>query len=105
MSTRRFGPLILVLVLVAGLVAGAGATVLLFRRPATPPAMLRRAGLGREGRGMQFKKLFQVLVLGGAMVGAVAATACSQANAQDKAKKPPADAGTTNSAGSGVKGW
>jgi len=39
MSTRRFGPLILVLVLVAGLVAGAGATVLLFRRPATPPAM------------------------------------------------------------------
>ena len=55
---------------------------------------------------MQFKKLFQVLVLGGAMAGAVAATACSQANAQDKAKKPPADAGTKDSsAGGGVKGW
>ena len=68
--------------------------------------MLRRAGLGREGPGMQFKKLFQVLVLGGAMVGAVAATACSQAKAgDDKAKKPAADAGTSSSAGSGVKGW
>jgi flavin-dependent dehydrogenase len=56
---------------------------------------------------MQFKKLFQVLVVGGAMAGAVAATACSQANAQDKAKKPaPADAGTKDSsAGGGVKGW
>ena len=55
---------------------------------------------------MQFKKLFQVLVVGGAMAGAVAATACSQANAQDKAKKPPADAGTKDSSsGGGVKGW
>jgi hypothetical protein len=54
---------------------------------------------------MQFKKLFQVLVLGGAMVGAVAASACAQANAADKAKKPAADAGTTDSAGGGVKGW
>ncbi len=56
---------------------------------------------------MQFKKLFQVLVLGGAMAGAVAAAAgCSQANAQDKAKKPPpADAGTKDSASGGVKGW
>ncbi len=54
---------------------------------------------------MQFKKLFQVLVLGGAMAGAVAASACAQANAADKAKKPPADAGTTDSSGSGVKGW
>jgi Cu(I)/Ag(I) efflux system membrane fusion protein len=38
MSTRRFGPLALVLVLVAGLAAGAGATVLLLRHPATSPA-------------------------------------------------------------------
>jgi hypothetical protein len=53
---------------------------------------------------MQFKKLFQVLVLGGAMAGAVAASACAQANAADKAKKPPADAGSTESGG-GVKGW
>ena len=54
---------------------------------------------------MHFKKLFQVLVVGGAMAGAVAASACAQANAQDKAKKPPpADAGTTSS-GAGVKGW
>jgi hypothetical protein len=52
---------------------------------------------------MLFKKLFQVLVLGGAVIGASAG--CAQANAQDKGKKPPADAGTTNSAGSGVKGW
>jgi hypothetical protein len=55
---------------------------------------------------MQFKKLFQVLVLGGAMAGAVAATACSQANAQDKAKKPAPDAGTKDSSSAGgVKGW
>ena len=56
---------------------------------------------------MQFKKLFQVLVLGGAMVGAVAASACAQANAADKAKKPATDAGATDSssAGGGVKGW
>ena len=54
---------------------------------------------------MQFKKLFQVLVLGGAMAGAVAASACAQANAQDKAKKPPPDAGATSSPGGGVKGW
>lgn len=56
---------------------------------------------------MQFKKLFQVLVLGGAMVGAVAASACAQANAADKAKKPAADAGATDSSssGGGVKGW
>ena len=51
---------------------------------------------------MLFKKLFQVLVLGGAVVGA---SACAQANAQEKAKKPAADAGTTSSAGGGVKGW
>jgi hypothetical protein len=54
---------------------------------------------------MQFKKLFHVLVLGGAMAGAVAASACAQANAQDKAKKPPADAGTSSSSAGGVKGW
>jgi len=52
---------------------------------------------------MQFKKLFQVLVLGGAVIGASAG--CTQANAQEKGKKPAADAGTTNSAGGGVKGW
>ena len=52
---------------------------------------------------MQFKKLFQVLVLGGAVVGAGAG--CSQANAQDKAKKPPPDAGTQPQSGAGVKGW
>ncbi len=52
---------------------------------------------------MHFKKLFQVLVLGGAVVGA--ASGCAQANAQEKAKKPPADAGTTTEAGGGVKGW
>jgi len=58
----------------------------------------------RGGLGMQFKKLFQVLVLGGAVVGGAAA--CSQANAQDKSKKPPpADAGTQTQSGSGVKGW
>ena len=68
--------------------------------------MLRRAGLAGRNQGMQFKKLFQVLVLGGAMAGAVAASACAQANAQDKGKKPPpADAGTTGSSGGGVKGW
>jgi Cu(I)/Ag(I) efflux system membrane fusion protein len=38
MSTRRFGPLILVLVLVAGLAGGAGATLLLLRRPPSSPA-------------------------------------------------------------------
>ena len=55
---------------------------------------------------MQFKKLFHVLVLGGAMAGAVAASACAQANAQDKSKKaPPADAGTSSSSAGGVKGW
>ena len=56
---------------------------------------------------MQFKKLFQVLVLGGA--AAVAASGCSQANAQEKGKKPTvADAGTqtdSTSSGGGVKGW
>jgi len=51
---------------------------------------------------MQFKKLFQVLVLGGAVLGA---TGCSQANAQDKGKKPPPDAGASTQTGSGVKGW
>ena len=52
---------------------------------------------------MQFKKLFQVLVLGGAVIGAAAG--CAQANAQDKAKKPAPDAGAADSSGSGVKGW
>jgi hypothetical protein len=54
---------------------------------------------------MHFKKLFQVLVLGGAVVGAAAG--CAQANAADnKEKKPPVDAGTsTDSSGGGVKGW
>ena len=52
---------------------------------------------------MQFKKLFQVLVLGGAVVGAGAG--CSQANAQDKGKKPAVDAGTQTESGGGVKGW
>jgi len=50
---------------------------------------------------MHFKKLFQVLVLGGAVVGA--GTGCSQANAQDKGKQPAVDAGTES--GGGVKGW
>ncbi|HUM11175.1 MAG TPA: hypothetical protein VLT82_09530 [Myxococcaceae bacterium] len=50
---------------------------------------------------MHFKKLFQVLVLGGAVVGA--SSGCAQANAQDKDKKPPVDAGTQT--GGGVKGW
>ena len=52
---------------------------------------------------MHFKKLFQVLVLGGAVVGGAAG--CAQANAQGKDKKPPVDAGTTDSSGGGVKGW
>jgi hypothetical protein len=52
---------------------------------------------------MLFKKLFQVLVLGGAVVGASAG--CSQANAQQQGKKPAADAGTSSSSGGGVKGW
>ena len=53
---------------------------------------------------MQFKKLFQVLVLGGAVVGA-SAGCVPAANAQGKDKKPPpADAGTT-ATGGGVKGW
>ena len=53
---------------------------------------------------MLFKKLFQVLVLGGAVVGTSAG--CSQANAQDKGKKPAADAGATSApSGGGVKGW
>jgi hypothetical protein len=52
---------------------------------------------------MHFKKLFQVLVLGGAVVGAGAG--CTQANAQEKAKTPPVDAGTQPESGGGVKGW
>lgn len=53
---------------------------------------------------MHFKKLFQVLVLGGAVVGGAAG--CAQANAQDKDKKPAADAGaSSDSSGGGVKGW
>ncbi|MGZ6140971.1 MAG: hypothetical protein ACXWLA_09860 [Myxococcaceae bacterium] len=52
---------------------------------------------------MQFKKLFQVLVLGGATV--VAAAGCAQANAQEKGKKPAPDAGADSSSGGGVKGW
>jgi len=62
-----------------------------------------RADRNPEVPGMLFKKLFQVLVLGGAVIGASAG--CAQANAQEKGKKPPpADAGTTSSGG-GVKGW
>ena len=38
MTTRRFGPLILVVALLAGLAAGVGATALVLRRPAAPPA-------------------------------------------------------------------
>jgi hypothetical protein len=60
-----------------------------------------RADRNPEVPGMLFKKLFQVLVLGGAVIGASAG--CAQANAQGK-KPPPADAGTTSSGG-GVKGW
>lgn len=52
---------------------------------------------------MHFKKLFQVLVLGGAAV--VAGAGCVQANAQEKAKKAPVDAGPQTDSAGGVKGW
>jgi hypothetical protein len=53
------------------------------------------------------KKLFQILVVGGAVVGATSGCAPS-ANAAEKGKKEPADAGTPkadSSGGGGVKGW
>jgi len=64
---------------------------------------------------MLFKKLFRVLVMGGAMIGAGTASGCA-ANAQtesDAAKKKapqPADAGTAPDAGKadqggGASGW
>jgi hypothetical protein len=56
---------------------------------------------------MLFKKLFQVLVVGSAVVGATSGCAPS-ANAQEKGKKAPApDAGApkAESSGGGVKGW
>jgi hypothetical protein len=56
---------------------------------------------------MLFKKLFQILVVGGAVVGATSGCAPA-ANAQEKGKKAPAaDAGTPKqeSSGGGVKGW
>jgi len=66
--------------------------------------MLRPLVMAGRAPGMDFKKLFQVLVLGGAVVGAAAG--CAQANAQDKSKKPAPDAGaSTATPGAGVKGW
>jgi hypothetical protein len=56
---------------------------------------------------MLFKKLFQILVVGGAVVGATSGCAPS-ANAAEKGKKEPAtDAGMpkADSSGGGVKGW
>jgi hypothetical protein len=56
---------------------------------------------------MLFKKLFQILVVGSAVVGATSGCAPS-ANAAEKEKKGPAtDAGTpkADSSGGGVKGW
>jgi hypothetical protein len=58
---------------------------------------------------MLFKKLFQILVVGGAVVGATSGCAPS-ASAAEKGKKEPApDAGTpkadSSSSGGGVKGW
>ena len=60
---------------------------------------------------MLFKKLFQVLVLGGAVVGTT--SGCSQtAEAQTTSPKKPMsdagaahDAGPTQSTGGGVPGW
>ncbi len=57
---------------------------------------------------MLFKKLFQVLVLGGAVVGATSGCT-SAAQAQGAAKKGMADAGQAadagKTAGGGVQGW
>lgn len=54
---------------------------------------------------MLFRKLFQVLVLGGAVVGS--ATGCST-RADAQTKPAPRDGGTAadaGTAGGGVKGW
>jgi hypothetical protein len=53
---------------------------------------------------MKFKKLFQLLVISGAVIGGTSGCA---ANAQTKDKKMAADGGTTADAGSGggVQGW
>jgi hypothetical protein len=55
---------------------------------------------------MLFKKLFQILVVGGAVVGATSGCAPS-ASAAEKGKAPAPDAGTpkADSSGGGVKGW
>jgi hypothetical protein len=57
---------------------------------------------------MLFKKLFQILVVGSAVVGATSGCAPSASAAEkEKGKKEPAtDAGTPKeSSGGGVKGW
>ena len=70
---------------------------------------------------MVFGKLFQLLVVGGAMMGAGATSGCSSpARAEQTADKKPADAGTATSkdgkaqgtqgsadagTGGGVQGW
>jgi hypothetical protein len=71
--------------------------------------VLRLAYFLRRRDSMLFKKLFQVLVLGGAVVGT--SSACSSsAQAQGAAtKRGMADAGRTPDAGAtaggGVQGW
>jgi hypothetical protein len=60
---------------------------------------------------MLFRKLFQMLVVGGAVVGTTSAcTPRAEAQSAPKAKDggvgvKAADAGTASSAGGGVKGW
>lgn len=53
---------------------------------------------------MKFKKLFQLLVVSGAVIGT---QACSNANAQTKDKKADAGSSAPADAGSGgaVQGW
>ena len=52
---------------------------------------------------MEFQELFQVLVLGGAMVGAVAASGCAQANGADKTRSRPPTPGPLRLSGAGSR--
>jgi hypothetical protein len=58
---------------------------------------------------MLFKKLFQILVVGGAVVGATSGCAPSASDAEKGKKEPAADGGApkadSSSSGGGVKGW
>jgi hypothetical protein len=54
---------------------------------------------------MLFKKLFRLLVVGGAILGGTASSGCA-ARAADAEKKPAPDAGTASKdTGGGASGW